>query len=514
MSRDIDVLVIGGGAAGTAAALQLGRVRRSVVVVDAGEPRNAPAAQMHGYLGHDGAAPAEFIARAHAEAAECGVVIVHDRVARVHDATDRLVCTTAGGSTYRARRIVLATGLTDLLPDIPGVRELWGDRVIHCPWCHGWEARDRRIAVIDTSGMGAHQALVFAQLSDRVTLIRNLEPGLTVDDSERLRFGGVDVEPRGARAVRALDDHLAIDIEGGTLDVDVAVVGPRFEPNVSVVEHLVDVVGHVSGMGRHVAVDDAGTTSHPSIFAVGNVADPMQQVLHGAANGSLVATMLNAGLIDHDIERARHSAEDQDEWDARYGEHDGSMWSGSPNGSLVAAIAELVPGRALDVGCGEGADAIWLARNGWQVTATDISATAIDRARVAATTAGVDVAFDAVDVVIDPPPTGGFDLVAISYPALKRTTGLAAVPSIIDAVAPGGHLLVVGHVLDDDAIAHAAEHGFDPDDYVSPDDILGALNDVDAGFSIEVDATCERPDAPPDARHSHDRILLARRRFA
>ena len=218
MNTTIDVLVIGGGAAGSAAALQLGRIRRSVVVIDGVDPRNAPAAHMHGYLGHDGRPPGDFLTTAHAELAAYGVDVVGGRVTRVLEDGDRLACTCENGDVYRARRVVLATGLTDVLPDIPGIGEHWGDRVIHCPWCHGWEVRDQRIAVTDTSGIGTHQALLFAQLSDDVTLIRNHDQPLTDDDAERLGLGGVRVEHRQATGVAEHFGDLALRMAGRGVD--------------------------------------------------------------------------------------------------------------------------------------------------------------------------------------------------------------------------------------------------------------------------------------------------------
>ena len=512
METRIDVLVIGGGAAGAAAALQFGRARRPVAVIDDGEPRNAPVAHMHGYLGRDGCSPAEFARIARTELAVYGVEVTPGRVSSIVDAGDHLVCRTATGDTYRARRILLASGLTDVLPAIDGVRENWGTRVIHCPWCHGWEVRDQAIAVIDTSGIGVHQALLFAHLSDDVRLIRNHPADLTDDELQLLRLGGVSVETRHATAVHERDDRLEIVLAGApgardTLVVDAAVVAPRFEPNVAMLDGMVEIADHPSGMGRHVVVDAMGTTSHPLIFAAGNVSDPMQQVLHAAADGSKVATMIHAGLIDDDLEHAGRSEIARIAWDERYAGHD-QMWSGRPNGPLVAEVGDLVPGRALDVGCGEGGDAIWLARQGWQVSATDISTIAIARARDVATDVGVDVDFAAVDVIADPPPEQAFDLVVVSYPALKRTDGLAATRSITSAVAPGGRLLVIGHVHDEHSRAHAMEHGFDPHDYVSIDDVVDVLG---TDFVVEIDDERTRQNQSDDEHARVDRVLVARR---
>lgn len=215
-------------------------------------------------------------------------------------------------------------------------------------------------------------------------------------------------------------------------------------------------------------------------------------------------------MTDHD------SDAEASEWNERYADHDDSMWSGRPNGSVVAETGRMRPGRALDISCGEGADAIWLARNGWTVTATDISDTAIRRASHLADVAGAEVDFVTADVILTPPAAGAYDLIVMAYPALKREAGEAAVRTIAAAVAPEGVLLVIGHVVEPhchggdhaDADGHHEQHGFDPADYTSIDDIIGLLG---AGFAVEVDEVRERPDPPHDAQHSDDRILRVRR---
>ena len=160
--------------------------------------------------------------------------------------------------------------------------------------------------------------------------------------------------------------------------------------------------------------------------------------------------------MDQDERREERSgsAAQATEWDARYSERDGARWSGRPNGRLLAEVASLTPGRALDVGCGEGADAIWLARNGWTVTAIDISEVAVIRAREAAERAGAAVEWVRGDVLQTPFPAGSFDLVSMQYPALPKAAGEAAVRKLLDTVRPGGLLLAVYHDLDDEHREH------------------------------------------------------------
>ncbi|MEU3935681.1 class I SAM-dependent methyltransferase [Streptomyces sp. NPDC029044] len=195
------------------------------------------------------------------------------------------------------------------------------------------------------------------------------------------------------------------------------------------------------------------------------------------------------------------------EWDSRYaGRH--SLWSGRPNGALVAEAAGLAPGRVLDVGCGEGADAIWLARGGWDVTALDVSGLALERAAGHALDAGVVVQWVHAALTEAVLPPASFDLVSAQYPALLRTPDAAAERALLTAVAPGGVLLLVHHAGMD--TRHAHDSGFDPADYVWPSMVAALLDD-----DWEVEANEQRPRVAPEggagAHHTDDIVLRARR---
>ena len=208
-------------------------------------------------------------------------------------------------------------------------------------------------------------------------------------------------------------------------------------------------------------------------------------------------------------EKGPGSAAQAAEWDARYSEHDGARWSGRPNGRLLAEVATVKPGLALDVGCGEGADAIWLARSGWTVTAIDISEVALTRAREAAGLAGAAVEWVCGDALRTPFPAGSFDLVSLQYPALPKAAGEAAVRALLDTVRPGGLLLAVYHDLDDEHRGHLKAQGTDPADYVDADDLARLLG---GQFTIGLHAVEPRIDPPPDTPHIADVVLRARRR--
>ena len=214
-------------------------------------------------------------------------------------------------------------------------------------------------------------------------------------------------------------------------------------------------------------------------------------------------------MPEHDrAEQRSGSAEQADEWDSRYSERDRAMWSGRPNGRLVAEVADLPPGRALDVGCGEGADAVWLARRGWTVTAVDISDVALGRAREAAERAGVAVEWVCGDALGTPFPARSFDLVSLQYPALPKSAA-AGVRGLLDTVRPGGLLLAVYHDLEDEHREHMKARGIDLADYVSADELAPLLGDH---FTIELHSVEPRLDPPPDSRHISDVVLRARRR--
>ena len=215
-------------------------------------------------------------------------------------------------------------------------------------------------------------------------------------------------------------------------------------------------------------------------------------------------------MHEHEHGAQRYGAASQAaEWDERYCERETAMWSGRPNGRLVHEVADLIPGRALDVGCGEGADAIWLARRRWTVTAIDISDVAVCRAREAAELAGATVEWVCGDALQTPFPAGSFDLVSMQYPALPKAAGDTAVRGLLGTVRPGGLLLAVYHDLDDEHCEHMKSQGLDPADYVAADDLSRLVSD---DFTVELHAVEPRIDPPPDTPHVADVVLRARRR--
>lgn len=513
--RHCDVCVIGGSAAGLAAALQLGRQRRSVIVLDAREPRNAPAAHLHSYLGFEGRPPAELLEAGRAEVRRYGGEIIDGRVSRVTRTPDGgLRAELAGGHSVIARRVLAATGITDELPEIEGIARHWGREVLHCPFCHGYEVRDQAVAMIVTHPAGLRAAPLFRQLTSQLTIILHDAAGTDPAQLAALAQSGVRiVEQQVRRITEDADGRLTgVQLADGTLIEAAAVVtGPRFRARAEPLEGLgLHPAAHPSGLGDVIETDTTGATTVPGVFAAGSVTDPGQQVLEAAAHGSRVGAMIAFSLAEEELAPAAGTkTAGQAEWDARY---DGEqVWSGSPNGTLVAEVAGMAPGRALDVGAGEGGDAIWLAGRGWAVTASDISARALDRVAAAASRAGLDVECRQADAT-DPEAftPAGYDLVSAHYASIPRTADDRGIASLLDAVAPGGTLLIVSHDLTERDENHPVL--FDPEAFVTADAVAAAL----AGkpdWDIERHKRRSRPPAAAAAsHHAADIVLRARRR--
>ncbi|WP_375165441.1 NAD(P)/FAD-dependent oxidoreductase [Streptomyces sp.] len=301
-----DVVVVGGGAAGLSAALVLGRARRRTLVVDAGEPRNAPSSHMQGYLSRDGMSPADFLAAGREEIARYGVELVRDRVTDVTRDEDFTVVLD-GGRVVRARRLVVATGLKDELPAVPGVAERFGRDVLHCPFCHGWEVRDEPFGVLASSAMSVHQALMVSQWSKDVTFFLHTvaEEELSDQDLRRLAAAGVDVVPGEVAEVLVEDDRLTgVRLaDGSTHARSVLYVGPRPVPQTSLLERLGAEMNETP-FGTYPVVDATGLTTVPGVWAAGNAIGFAEQVVHAASGGYRAAAAIVGDLLMTDLDAA------------------------------------------------------------------------------------------------------------------------------------------------------------------------------------------------------------------
>jgi thioredoxin reductase len=297
------VAVVGGGPAGLSAALVLGRARRRVAVIDAGAPRNAPAAHMQGFLSRDGMPPAALLRAGRAEVQAYAVELLDDQVVAVADGFSLRL---AGGRSLTARRLLLATGASDVLPDIRGARERWGRDFLHCPYCHGWEVRDQPIGVLGTGPGSVGHALLLRQWSDDVLFFAHND---AVAESEQtaLDARGIEVIEGTVVGLSIVDDRIdSVELADGRAIPRAAVfMRPMLRPSV---DGLVHALGCEVDEGGFIRADATGKTSAAGVWVAGNAANPRGQVITAAGEGSAAAIAINADLVAEDVRDACQAA--------------------------------------------------------------------------------------------------------------------------------------------------------------------------------------------------------------
>jgi thioredoxin reductase len=302
MNESYDVVVVGGGAAGLSGAVALARSRRSVLVVDAGDPRNAPAGHVHNFLTRDGTPPSEIYAAGRAEVTRYGGRVETGRVTDLSRDGDRFRVQ-IGPRAVTARRLLVTTGLRDELPDVPGLAARWGIDVLHCPYCHGWEVRDQRIGVLATGPTAVHQALLFRQLSPYVTLLQHTGPVPAGQQREQLHSRGITitegtVEEIEAEAGRLTGVRLA---DGRRVDLDAVIVAPRMHARAELLLPLglkpTEVWLGEYLVGTHIEADPTGATAVPGVWVAGNLAAVQAQVITAAAGGLTAGAAINLDLV-------------------------------------------------------------------------------------------------------------------------------------------------------------------------------------------------------------------------
>jgi len=290
--HNYDVVIVGGGAAGLSAALVLGRARRKVAVIDAGAPRNAPAAHMQGFLSRDGMPPADFLKVGREEVTGYGVEIIENTVSEIEPG---FAVHLADGSVAHAHRILVTTGVTDDLPAIPGARERWGRDLLHCPYCHGWEVRDQTLGVLGTHPGAVMHALLIRQWSDDVIFFTHTAD-VSPQEREQLAARGIRIADGEVVRLVVDDDRLTgVELAAGTVVPRTAVfIRPRNVPHPDGLLAGLNVDLDAEGFA---VVDRDGRTSAPGVYAAGNVVDPRGSVITAAGAASAAAMAINADLV-------------------------------------------------------------------------------------------------------------------------------------------------------------------------------------------------------------------------
>jgi thioredoxin reductase/SAM-dependent methyltransferase len=534
MENRWDVVVVGGGAAGLSAALMLGRAQRRTLVVDAGQPRNRLSPHLHGALGHEGIDPAELLHRGREEVTSYGVEVLVGEVVEVANTSNGLVAALNDGTRLTARALIVATGLTDDLPKIPGLAEHWGTGVLHCPYCHGWEVREKRLGVLAMPPMGLHQAQLIRQWSSNVVVFTAALG--TLDEAHRSRLR--------SRGIRLVDDPV-IEVmgesgvlkavrtaHGEVIEVDAIFTAGAAKPHDGFLASL-DLARAENPLGTFLAVDQTGKTSHDRIWAIGNVVTPGANVPMSIAAGSLTGGAVNMALVTEDFDHAapgiEHGAPHGGSvspsayWEGQYAESQ-RRWSGGVNSTMAALVSGLPAGDALDLGCGEGGDAAWLAEQGWRVTAVDISPTAVARGGLVAKARGLA---DRITWIAHDLATWStserFDLVTASFfhstVELPRTEILRRAAGQLRT---GGHLLIVSHVFESEqdippwAWRHREEGHADPHSVLlTPAQEVAELDLDPAGWEVVRTEIRSREASGPDGAETatvKDGVVLVRRR--
>ena len=308
--KKYDVVVVGGGAAGLSGALALVRSRRSVLVIDNGTPRNAPAGHVHNYLTRDGVPPSELYELGRSEITGYGGEVVVGTVTAVRATEYGFVVEQAGREAVEARRLLVTAGVVDELPDVPGLAERFGRDVLHCPYCHGWEVQNQAIGVLGTSPMAIHQTFLFRQLSDDVTLFLHEGPQPSEAEWEELAARGISVVQGKVEAVEVTDDKLTgVRLEGGrVIPRQALAVQTKLRARADFLDDLglkaVEREARGFIIGTAVDSDPTGKTSVPGVWVAGNVTDPMSQVVTSAAAGLGAGAAINGDLVAEDTRQA------------------------------------------------------------------------------------------------------------------------------------------------------------------------------------------------------------------
>lgn len=288
----VDVVIVGGGPAGLNAALMLGRATKSVVLFDSGPPRNAAAVHVHNFVTRDGVPPAEFRRIAREQLRAYASVRIEDaRVEAIAREGETFVVRTSAGEVA-ARRVLLATGMIDELPDVPGYRELWGKSIFQCPYCHGWEVRGRVFGVLASAPAMAEWAILLRSWTRDVVVLTSEAFELTAETRSKLGAAGIAVEERRVVGLRARDGRLAaVQVDGGEVACEVLFARPPQRQTA-----LVQSLGLALDEQGFVRVDEQSRTSEPGIYAAGDLTTVMQAAILAAATGVKAAAVLNHEL--------------------------------------------------------------------------------------------------------------------------------------------------------------------------------------------------------------------------
>jgi thioredoxin reductase len=292
-----DAIIIGGSFAGLSAAMYIARARRSVRIIDAGLPRNRFAEQSHGFFGQDGSEPDAMLEKARAQVAAYPTVRITDGLALNATAGESgFSVTLESGEQLEASRLVLAYGISDELPALPGMAQRWGHTVIHCPYCHGFEFGGQRLGVFYSTPMSLHQAHLVTEWGPTTLYLNGAE--LDPAAAAELQARGVRIEPAGIVALHGEGKGLsAIELADGRMDgIDALFVGPRIRANSDIADQLGCAMDD-HPLGQIIRTDEMKQTSVSGVFAAGDIARGAHSVTWASADGVMAGVALHRSLV-------------------------------------------------------------------------------------------------------------------------------------------------------------------------------------------------------------------------
>lgn len=296
----LDVVIIGGSFAGLSTALYLGRAQRSVRIIDSAKPRNRFSHHAHGIFGHDGSDPADILAKARTQVLAYPTNrVVNGAAVRIERAARGFTTTLASGEALESARVVLAYGITDELPAIPGVAERWGQSVLHCPYCHGYEYRGNRLGVLYLSPMSLHQAMLIKEWGPTTLLLNGHQPSAEEEAPLRaLVERGVEIERSVVRSLHGENTDLsAAELEDGRLvQLDALYIGPRNHPNTDLAEQL--GCDHEEGpLGIRILVSPEQETTVRGVYAAGDITRFGHNATAATADGVMAAMSIHRSFV-------------------------------------------------------------------------------------------------------------------------------------------------------------------------------------------------------------------------
>lgn len=292
-----DAIIIGGSFAGLAAALYLGRARRSVCVLDTQKPRNRFASESHGFFGHDGANPQTILSTMRRQlSAYSSVEFMMEAASAASIEGDSVVVTSASGQAIEGARLLLAFGISDEMPSIPGLAERWGKSVLHCPYCHGYEVSGERLGVLNLTPASLHQALLVSDWGP-TTFFTN---GAEIDEASltALKRRNVDIERHAIVGIDGAPGQISsIQLaDGRSRPADALFIAPRYRLNSDVATQLGCYI-QKGPLGPIITVDDSKATTLPAVFAAGDIARPMHNITFACADGVTAAMAIHRSLV-------------------------------------------------------------------------------------------------------------------------------------------------------------------------------------------------------------------------